>query len=101
MMARLEVEQIKALVTATHECFGETSRIWLFGSRVDDTKRGGDIDLYIETDMKSGTINAKLNMRSLIWKAFGDQKIDILVRSRHEELSPFHKMAKETGIELQ
>jgi len=35
--------------TAVAETFGEDANIWLFGSRVDDNKRGGDIDLLIET----------------------------------------------------
>lgn len=99
-MARLTDSQIATLIDATHRCFGDNACIWLFGSRVDDTKRGGDIDLYIETDMKSGLVAAKLEMRSQIWAEFGEQKIDIIVRSRHDALSPMHQIAKDTGIEL-
>jgi len=98
---RLKNSQIATLVRATHHCFGEMSKIWLFGSRVDDSKRGGDIDIYIETDLETGIVATKLEMRSLIWKEFGDQKIDILVRSRKKELSPMHKLAKQMGVELQ
>jgi hypothetical protein len=31
------------------QCFGGEDHLWLFGSRVNDYKRGGDIDLYVET----------------------------------------------------
>ena len=39
-------QSIKSVVTRV---IGEASRVWLFGSRVNDAKRGGDIDLYVET----------------------------------------------------
>lgn len=29
-------------------------RVWLFGSRADDSKRGGDIDLYLEASQPIG-----------------------------------------------
>ncbi len=41
--------QQSTIRTAVAETFGEDANIWLFGSRVDDNKRGGDIDLLIET----------------------------------------------------
>lgn len=99
-MVRLTESQIQTLIKATHHCFGNDASIWLFGSRVDDSKRGGDIDLYIETDQKSGLVAAKLEMRSQIWPEFGEQKIDILLRSRTDELNPMHRIAKDTGVEL-
>ena len=93
-------QQIECLIEATHHSFGDNADIWLFGSRVDDNKKGGDIDLYIETNLESGTVAAKLKMRQLIWPTFGDQKIDILVRSRTQAPSPLHEIAKSTGQKL-
>ena len=46
---RLTPSQHSAIRTTATEIFGEDVIIWLFGSRVDDDKRGGDIDLLIET----------------------------------------------------
>jgi UDP-N-acetyl-D-galactosamine dehydrogenase len=31
-----------------HQHLGASAAIWLFGSRIDDRKRGGDVDLYVE-----------------------------------------------------
>ena len=97
---RLTKQQITCLVNATHLCFGDTADIWLFGSRVHDNKKGGDIDLYIETDLEKNTVAAKLKMRELIWPLFGEQKIDIIVRSRSKSLSPIHEIALSSGQKL-
>ena len=97
---RLSRQEIDALICATHSCFGDSAKIWLFGSRVDDTKKGGDIDLYIETDKEMGIVAAKLEMLRAIWSTFGEQKIDILVRSRSRECSAMHEVAKSSGLEL-
>jgi predicted nucleotidyltransferase len=97
---RLTREEVDCLIQATHKCFGETAEIWLFGSRVDDRKKGGDIDLYIETDMSTGIVAAKLEMQSLIWSTFGNQKIDILIHSKSRKPSPIHEIAKSTGQKL-
>jgi predicted nucleotidyltransferase len=35
-------------VVAVDAHFGQGSRIWLFGSMLDDQARGGDVDLYVE-----------------------------------------------------
>ena len=69
-------DQIQAIKQTSHAVPGEDSRVILFGSRADDTKKGGDIDLLFETDHAVGnratTIGA-LNV-SLIRK-LGDRKI--------------------------
>ena len=52
--------------------------IYLFGSRVDDNKRGGDIDLYIQTD-SDDIVTKKIKFLSKIKQLIGDQKIDIVI----------------------
>ena len=42
---RLSVTQQQCILQATRQNFGDDAKVWLFGSRVDDTRRGGDVDL--------------------------------------------------------
>ena len=46
-LAVCEIESIKQAFTGS---FLPNDHLWLFGSRVDDAKKGGDIDLYVETE---------------------------------------------------
>jgi predicted nucleotidyltransferase len=46
---RLTPEQTRIIKTAVARELEPHARIWLFGSKVDDERRGGDIDLYVET----------------------------------------------------
>lgn len=45
---RITPRQQAAIIDATREIFGEQSSVRLFGSRADDNKQGGDIDLYVQ-----------------------------------------------------
>ena len=45
---RITPRQHTAIIDATREIFGEQSSVRLFGSRADDSKLGGDIDLHIQ-----------------------------------------------------
>ena len=44
---RVKSKDIKAIKDIAKAVFGETATIRLFGSRSDDHKKGGDIDLLI------------------------------------------------------
>ena len=50
---RLSASQIETIRDAAQQNFGAEASVWLFGSRVDDTKRGGDVDLYVESPQKN------------------------------------------------
>ncbi|MDQ7090353.1 MAG: nucleotidyltransferase domain-containing protein [Methylococcales bacterium] len=75
---RLKTEDIKIIKTLTATFFGETSSVFLFGSRVDDHKKGGDIDLYIEVDDKHDLFERKIKFLARLKRAIGDQKIDLV-----------------------
>lgn len=53
------------------------AKIYLFGSRLDDQKRGGDIDIMILTN-KSMSLDQKLEIKIKFYEQFGEQKIDLI-----------------------
>ena len=59
------------------EFFGDGD-IYLFGSRVDDSKKGGDIDLYLVIKDHSELFEKKLKFLSRLKRVLGDQKIDVV-----------------------
>ena len=42
---RLSETQQQRILEATRQNFGDDAKAWLFGSRADDTRRGGEVDL--------------------------------------------------------
>ena len=46
--------------------------MWLFGSRTDPTKKGGDIDLYIETEINEDILRKKLKFLVKLGNEIGD-----------------------------
>jgi len=75
---RLSSEEINVLKTKLYS-ISSTSKLYLFGSRVDDSKKGGDIDLLV----LDNTLTKK-DLRVLrvdFFKHFGEQKLDIILDS--------------------
>jgi len=81
------------------DIFGPDARIFLFGSRVKDHEKGGDIDLYIETD-KHSCLQDKISFLSNLKFKLGDQKIDAIINSPNQHEKNIFKIAKETGIQI-
>lgn len=82
--------------------FGKDAKVFLFGSRLDDTKRGGDIDLLIKSDLRfSGKERIQLKIKFLIAlkKELGDQKIDVLIDAG-QDVDDVYITAQNEGIEL-
>lgn len=67
-------------------------RIYLFGSRADDAKKGGDIDLFFES---STTLDLKRKL-ALEYRlsAECDTKVDLLVKNPGQEESPIFQIAR-------
>ena len=72
------------------------ARIYLFGSRADDGKKGGDIDILIFS--KCLTFNDKLRIKALIFEKIEEQKIDIVIAK--DAGDPFVKMIEKQCVEL-
>ena len=72
-------------------------KVYLFGSRTDDTKRGGDIDLLVRTSEEKKGVLARVRMIAALKCFLGDQKIDVI--GDHED-SLVAREALATGILL-
>lgn len=94
---RVPGEQLKFLKQAVLSR-AKNAKIYLFGSRVDDNKRGGDIDILILSEMKL-SLRDKALIRYSFFEKFGEQKLD-LVNYRFEEPSNFKKLALLEAVEL-
>ncbi len=99
---RLNQWEIQIIKSTVREILKDNTKIWLFGSRVDDNKRGGDIDLLIETNPplidNRWRIEARIDLA--LQRALGEQKIDIILHTVDEKMQLIHQIAKQKGIRL-
>jgi predicted nucleotidyltransferase len=98
---RLTAEQAKIIRSAVREIYGDDSQLWLFGSRVDDERRGGDIDLLVRPDSVSGgyTLMDKIRLLGKLERGLGERKIDVVIETPDDQ-RPIVKIAHERGIRL-
>ena len=76
---RLNEFQIQSINQLARKYFGTETTVFLFGSRTDDTKKGGDIDLLINnTYEKALTLEAKVRFLAALKTKIGDRKIDVV-----------------------
>lgn len=75
---RLSAEAIKVVKEKAKEVFGNDVRVVLFGSRVNEKARGGDIDLYIMVTDKNDLFNKELRFLVGVKRQIGNQKIDVI-----------------------
>jgi predicted nucleotidyltransferase len=97
---RLTQKEINTIKSTFRDTFSNGS-VYLFGSRTDDTKKGGDIDLYIQAHNLTDPLQRlrhKLQFLSSLKARLGDQKIDILLEC--DPQSPIERNANQQGILL-
>lgn len=94
---RLNKKDIQSIIQVAKEIYGESVEVYLFGSRTDNEKRGGDIDLLIRTTSEKKGVLARIRMVARLKQLLGEQKIDVI--GDHEE-SLVAKEALITGIRL-
>lgn len=75
---RLQEKIKNSIIEAIRASFGDVE-IYLFGSRTDDTKRGGDIDIAIRTDMTRERFRKhKIAFVTMLMRMGFDLKIDLV-----------------------
>lgn len=95
---RLTPLEQQIIRTACLRCFGVPPR--LFGSRVDDARRGGDIDLYIEAELSpQEAFQRETRLAADLYRTLGERKIDIVVNTGRLDL-PIYQVARAQGVWL-
>lgn len=95
---RLTTRQIARIKEQTESIFGKNARVFLFGSRIDDSKKGGDIDLYIIPENRENSLDNKIKLLAKLETILGEQKIDLIIAANNDK--PIEREAITKGIEL-
>jgi predicted nucleotidyltransferase len=98
---RLTAEQVNAIRRIASEEAGAESVVRLFGSRLDDTACGGDIDLLLEIPYpvdNPALFAARIAAR--LMRALGGRHVDILLAAPNLDTFPIHRVAVAEGVRL-
>ncbi len=99
---RLSEYEKDVIIASAKDKFGEDTKVTLFGSRADNNRRGGDIDLLIRPGIQSTPeylLKKKIEMQIEIERKLGEQKIDIILQQPGDKRSIINT-ATETGIDI-
>jgi len=94
---RLTPDQAQAIRLRIRSHMGAQARIWLFGSRADDGKLGGDVDLYVEPET-APDLATRLCCRGELADVL-DLNVDLVVVRPGRDL-PIYRIAKSSGVLL-
>ncbi len=83
---RLQSRIIDIIIDATQKSFGNVN-IYLFGSRLDDAKKGGDIDIAIDSNLSRIDFRrCKAKLVAQLIKVDFDFEIDIVNYNTKDQL---------------
>lgn len=98
---RIPPNYLTTIKDTAAKVFGARATVWLFGSRLDDAAKGGDVDLLIK--LESPTANKAVlaaQYNALLQIKLGLQKFDILVIDPSTPLKQIHQQALSKGVKL-
>ncbi|WP_010422673.1 nucleotidyltransferase domain-containing protein [Anaerophaga thermohalophila] len=97
---RISSFEKEIIIREARRWFGQNCRVLLFGSRTNDAKQGGDIDLFIVPSDKNNLYMNKIHFLAAIKSEIGDQKIDVVVQYGEDDDRMIVETARREGIEL-
>lgn len=97
---RLEPHEVAAIKSASLEAFGPQAIVRLFGSRLQDDVRGGDIDLHLEVEEGQQDVRHAAQFRWRVYEQLDERKMDLVFRVRGKPLRPVDRVAYAEGVVL-
>ena len=98
---RITSEQAATIRQGVNRLAGDAARVWLFGSRVRDDARGGDVDLLVELDEpvnEPAQLAARLAAQAS--RAMWGRRVDVVIKAPNLQVLPIHSIAMAEGIRL-
>jgi len=95
---RLTDQQVQIIRQLAQQVAGSQARVRVFGSRLDDTARGGDLDLMLELPEpvdKPALMAAQLSVK--VSRAMHGRKVDVLLSAPNLLRLPIHDIAFKEG----
>ncbi|PIQ32415.1 MAG: hypothetical protein CO186_09585 [Zetaproteobacteria bacterium CG_4_9_14_3_um_filter_49_83] len=99
ILMRISLSQASEINKLVKASLGSASEVWLFGSRADDSKRGGDVDLYIES-AEDCSLEKRLKLMTKIQLLIGLRKVDLIVKTASSPDRAIDATAKSEGVHL-
>ncbi|MCX7760122.1 MAG: nucleotidyltransferase domain-containing protein [Hydrogenothermaceae bacterium] len=96
---RLSKEDIAIIKTTAKEIFGEDIKIYIFGSRANLNKKGGDIDIYIESP-KEVSLQEKVKFLAKLELRGIERKVDLVIKTPQSPKKSIFQEAKQKGVEI-
>jgi len=98
---RLTDHQIAAIRILAHQLAGTQSQVRVFGSRIDDTKQGGDLDLMLELpEAVDNPAFLAAQMAAKVSRLMNGRKVDVLLSAPNLMRLPIHDVAFKEGVIL-
>lgn len=98
---RLNTDQVAVIREAVADLAGPKASVLLFGSRVDDAAKGGDIDLLLElADPVDSPVWLAAQVGGRISYRLGGRKVDVIFSAPGWEDAEIHQFARQRGVLL-
>ena len=98
---RLTPAQINTIKSTAQAVLGDDVQVTLFGSRVHDEQKGGDVDLLLEVPQaiaEPALMSARVAAR--VSRSMHGRKVDVLLKAPNLQEQAIHRIAQQEGIRL-
>jgi predicted nucleotidyltransferase len=96
---RLTSTQSQLIAATVRKQLGAQARVFLFGSRLDDAAKGGDIDILVENEKRLSLLERariKMDLENLL-----SLPVDVVAIERGAQPTAFQRIAMAKAINLE
>ena len=95
---RVDNKDIDIIVETIKEKVADAA-VYLFGSRADDAKRGGDIDLFLNTS-RAVSLSEKISLLTQLERKGINRKVDLIIQTPEHKQDIIYQEVQQKGIRL-